>query len=241
MLMDFEERLSDSPFIERIWRTHSEHAGTFISLALSHWQMCVWQHEGQTTLTVRGPETKATPAIVPKEAEYIGIVFRLGTFMPQLPASQLMDGALDLPEATSHSFWFDHTVWQFPVYENAETFVNRLAHDGLLVREPVVEATLQKRLNELSRRSVQRRFSRATGMTHRAIYQIERARYATLLLKQGVSILDTVEEAGFADQPHMTRSFKRLIGQTPAQIFDKENSQQLSYLFKTDVMALNAI
>src|SRR5258708_927369 len=150
MLLNFEERQSDSSFIERIWRTQSERAGTFISLALSHWQMCVWRHEGKATLTVRGPETKATPTIVPKDAEYIGIVFRLGTFMPQLPASQLVNGALNLPEATSQSFWLDSAAWQFPDYEDVDTFVDRLVRDGLLVREPVVDAAFQGQLSELS-------------------------------------------------------------------------------------------
>ena len=233
MLLNFEERLSDSSFVERIWRTQSERAGTFISLALSHWQMCVWRHNGKTTLTVRGPETKATQAIVPKDAEYIGIVFRLGTFMPQLSARQFVDGALNLPEGTSQSFWLDSSVWQFPDYENADTFVDRLVRDGLLVREPIVTAALQGQLNELSLRSIQRRFLRATGVTHRAVYQIERARYATILLKQGVSILDTVDLAGYADQPHLTRSLKHLIGQTPAQILSKNSDEQMSFLFKT--------
>ena len=72
------------------------------------------------------------------------------------------------------------------------------------------------------------------------MYQIERARYATIPLKQGASILGTVQAAGYADQPHLTRSLKQLIGQTPAQIIDKNTSQQLSYLFKTDALAVNA-
>jgi AraC-like DNA-binding protein len=240
MLLCFEERLSDSPFVERIWHTQSEAAGTFNSLALSHWQMYVWRHNGKTTLTVRGPETRATLAIVPKDAEYFGIVFKLGTFMPQLPVSHLVDGALDLPDATGQSFWLASSAWQFPDYENADTFVDRLMRDGLLVREPVVDATLRGQLNTLSLRSVQRRFLRATGVTHRAVYQIERARYATLLLKRGVSILDTVQAAGFADQPHLTRALKHLIGQTPSQIIDQNTPRQLSYLFKTDAFAVNS-
>jgi hypothetical protein len=32
------------------------------------------------------------------------------------------------------------------------------------------------------------------------------------------SILDTVDLAGYADQPHLTGSLKRYMGQTPAQI-----------------------
>src|SRR5258707_11298144 len=114
MLLNFEERLSDSAFVERVWHTQSEQDGTFISLALSHWQMCMWRHQGKMTLTVRGPETKATEAPVPKDAEYLGIVFKLGTFMPNLPASQLVDGALDLPNATDQSFRLDSAAWEFP-------------------------------------------------------------------------------------------------------------------------------
>ncbi|WP_244422604.1 hypothetical protein [Ktedonobacter racemifer] len=48
--------------------------------------------------------------------------------------------------------------------------------------------------------------------------QIERARSATLLLQQGVSIPDTILEAGYYDQPHLTRSLTRFIGQTPAEL-----------------------
>jgi methylphosphotriester-DNA--protein-cysteine methyltransferase len=55
-------------------------------------------------------------------------------------------------------------------------------------------------------------------LTHSALQQIERARQAAALLEQGLSILDVVCEAGYFDQPHLTRSLKRFIGQTPAQI-----------------------
>ena len=122
-------------------------------------------------------------------------------------------------------FYLDSSVWQFPDYENADTFVERLVREGFLVRELVVNAALQGQLNELSLRSIQRRFVNSTGMTHHAVYQTERAHYATILLKQGVSILGTVQAAGYADQPHLTRSLKQLIGQTPAQIIDKLNTE----------------
>src|SRR5258708_11973162 len=191
MLLRFEERLSDSPFVERIWRTQSERAGSFISLALSHWQMCIWRYDVKTTLTVRGPETKATPSPVPENAEYIGIVFKLGTFMPHLPASNLVDGARNLPEATSKSFWLNSASWQFPDYENVDTFVDRLMRDGLLVLEPVVDATLQGHLTDLSLRSTQRRFLRASGLSLSPFYQIDLTPLPTLLLLQEDSYLHT--------------------------------------------------
>ncbi len=176
------------------------------------------RQNGRATLSVRGPETRATPAHCPENAEFVGITFKLGTFMPHMPTSNLLDGEAILPEIAKNAFWLNSSLWQFPDYENAETFVDRLIRTHLLVREPIVAAALQGQLKDLSLRSVQRRFLRATGLTQSAVRQIERAREAAALLEQGVSILDTVDQAGYADQPHLTRSLKWLIGQTPAQI-----------------------
>lgn len=124
--------------------------------------------------------------------------------MPHLPISNLVDGAVNLPEATSQSVWLNSSAWQFPEYANVETFVDKLVREGLLVHEPIVDAALRGQLQERSLRSVQRRFIQATGLTHSAIRQIERARQAATLLEQGVSIVDTVEQTGYADQSHLT-------------------------------------
>jgi len=97
---------------------------------------------------------------------------------------------------------------------------------------------LREQAVELSLRTVQRRLLRATGLTSGAIYQIKRARYATTLLRQGVSILDTIDLAGYFDQPHLTRSLKNLIGQTPAQIISASRREPLSFLYKTDALLM---
>jgi AraC-like DNA-binding protein len=233
MIFTFEDRPSDSPFVERIWRARSERAGSFISVAASHWEMVVTRHNGKTMLTVRGPETRATPLHCSADGEWLGIRFKLGAVMPHLPASNLVDGDVNLPDAGSRSFWLHRSAWQFPDYEHADTFVERLVRDGLLVRDPVVEAALHGQLKGLSLRTAQRHFLRTTGLTHRAVRQIERARYATTLLQQGLSIPDVVDAAGYFDQPHLTRSLKHYIGQTPGQILDRGSSQQLSFLYKT--------
>jgi hypothetical protein len=229
-----EERPSDSPFIERVWHNRSEHASTFTSMAEIHYGIVITHHEGKSTLTIRGPEIRATPAYVPAEAEFFGIQFKPGALMPNFPANMVMDRQdINLPEAGGQSFWLNGAAWQFPDYENAETFVDRLVRDGLLVYDPIVNAVLRGHPLEMSLRTVQRRFLAATGLTQGAVSQIERARYATALLKEGVSILDTVTQAGYADQPHLTRSLKRLIGQTPAQIIAASQREPLSFLFKT--------
>jgi AraC-like DNA-binding protein len=233
MIFRFDERPSDSPFVERIWRSHSERDGSFSSMAESRWEMVVTRRRGEAFLTVRGPETRATSLDCPADGDWLGIRFKLGTIMPHLPASGLVDGGLNLPEASSRSFWLHGGAWEFPTFENADTFVARLIREGLLIREPVVEAVIKGELNERSLRTAQRHILRATGLTHSAIRQIERARYATLLLRQGVSIVEVVHAAGYFDQPHLTRALRYYIGQTPAQLMDERRSGQLSYLYKT--------
>jgi methylphosphotriester-DNA--protein-cysteine methyltransferase len=135
-----------------------------------------------------------------------------------LPASNLLDAVITLPEAANKSFWLDGSAWQFPDYENAETFVERLVREGTVENDRVVEAVMGHQPLTLSPRSIQRRFLQVTGLTHSAIRQIACARRAMARLQQGASILDTVFELGYTDQPHMTKSLKHFIGQTPAQL-----------------------
>jgi hypothetical protein len=232
MIFDFGGRDSDSPLVENIWRTHSAGGGTFTSSAETHWEMVITRQQGETTLTVRGPETMARPAPVPEgEVEYFGIVFKPGAFLAHLPGKNLVDQGINLPVAGSRSVWLAGSAWEVPTFDNADTFVERLVRQGLLVRDPVVEDAVQGYLPDLSLRSVQRRFLHATGLTYSTYRQIERAQQAADMLRQGVSILDVTYHFGYADQPHMTRSFKRFLGTTPAQLFTPK--EQMSFLFKT--------
>jgi len=227
MKFNFEERASDSPFVEKIWRTQNERTGSFISTAESHWEIVVSRYQDKTAITVRGPETKATPAEVSEVgADYLGIVFKHGVFMPPFPLEKLLDrNDANLPEASSRSFWLHGSAWEFPNFENADDFVARLVRQELLVQEPVVEAVLQNRPLDLSVRSVQRRFLHATGLTRGTIEQIQRAHQAAALLQQSVSIADAVYWAGYTDQPHLTRSLKRFMGKTPAQILRADEAE----------------
>lgn len=180
--------------------------------------MVIAKCRGRVTISLHGPETGATCKDFPPEAEWFGIAFKLGTFVPHILPGSLIDKLIVLPDSSGRSFSLCHSTWQFPNYENADTFVDRLVRAGILMREPIANAAHQGRSQSLSLRTVQYRFLRATGLSQRTIRQIERARYAAALLKQGTSILDTVYEAGYSDQPHLTRSLKHFIGHTPAEI-----------------------
>jgi AraC-like DNA-binding protein len=139
--------------------------------------------------------------------------------MPHLPIKTLRDRKdMTLPEATNQSFWLLGMAWQLPTFENADTFVQRLVREDLLVRDPVVEAVLHEQQPDYSTRSIQRRFSYVTGLTLKTMQQIQRAQAAVTLLQQGTPILDTSYQLGYFDQSHLSNAHKRFYGQTPAQI-----------------------
>jgi AraC-like DNA-binding protein len=220
MTFILEERPSDSTLVETIWHARCAHPGSFISLAATSWEMVVTSYQGKTTLTVRGPETTATPLHYQwVGAEWLGIRFRLGAFMPLLLPRTLLDRRdIDLPVATRQTFWLHGATWELPTYENADTLVERLAREDLLARDPVVDAVLQGHRRVASTRTIQYHFLRATGLRYKTIQQIARARQAKALLEQGTSIADTILSTGYFDQAHLTNSLKRFVGQAPLAI-----------------------
>ncbi|OAI55928.1 hypothetical protein AYO49_05035 [Verrucomicrobiaceae bacterium SCGC AG-212-N21] len=233
MLITFADRPSESPFIERVWRSHSDQAGVFHSMASCHWVMVVSRVNGQVFFTVRGPETKATMADLPAQGEWFGVLFKLGTFMPLMKSSDLRDRQdLTLPNATGRSFWLNGSAWEFPNFDNMDTFVNRLVRAGLIKVDRTVEGAIRGELQDVSTRTEQRRVLQVTGLTRGAIYQIERARQAVRLLRQGTPIFDVIGETGYYDQAHLTRSLQRFIGQSPARI--AQGKEQLSLLYNTE-------
>jgi hypothetical protein len=138
--------------------------------------------------------------------------------MPHLPTREFLESETSLPKASSRSFWLKGSAWQFPDYDNADTFVQKLVQEEVLTYDPLVSSVLQGEPLEMSPRTVRHHFLRATGLPQGHIVQFERAQRAAELLRQGWSILDTVYESGYFDQPHLTRSLKQFIGYTPAQI-----------------------
>lgn len=229
----FEDRPSDSPLIERVWRSHSERAGTFQSVASSLCEMVVSRVAGRTWLTLRGPETRATVAECPADGEWFGVRFSAGTYLREFPASRLIDrNDVNLPDLSGRSFLLSGTAFEYPNLENAEVLVSRLVSAGLIGHDSAVGQALKGDPQALSRRSTQRHFLLATGITHQTHRQIGRARYAVRLLRSGASILDAVHLAGYFDQAHLTRSMRHRIGETPARIARGE--QQLSFLYNTN-------
>jgi len=233
MFIRFEDRQSDSPVIERVWRSHSERAGEFHSMATPNWVMVVTHLRGQTFLTVRGPESRASIAECPGDGQWIGIHFRLGTFMPLMSNQALRDrNDATLPCLSGRTFLLDGSAWEYPDFDNAEVFAERLVRKGLVAMDRHVEDVLRGREGEVSLRTQQRQILRATGITRITAQQISRVRRATWMLRSGIPALDVAHGLAYYDQAHLNRSLRRFVGLTPAQVARGEG--QLSLLYKPD-------
>src|SRR5512147_1395000 len=218
MIVDLSARPSDLPFVHAVYEARSVGGGSFMSNATTQWEMVITRQAGQVTLSLRGPETQASPAPIPEDAEFLGIIFKHGTFMPNLPGYKLVDEEIHLSATGKNTFQLFGETWQFPTFENMDTFIGRLMRKELVLHDQLVADVLRGKTFDLSLRSIQRRFLHVTGLTYKAIQQVERARQAVTLLQSGVPILDATHQAGYFDQAHLTNSLRRYYGQTPKEI-----------------------
>ncbi len=239
MGLQIESRPSDSPHIERVWRSRSSGVDQMTSVAVSQWDLVIWEQNGQVNVTVQGPESAASQAPVPEDATFFGIVFSLGTSMPHLPINQLVNSAAPIPDVTRRSFWLKGSAWHLPNYENAEMFVRRMAREDVLVCDPIVGEVLRGGATDVSERTIQRRFAAATGLRRGTIRQIQRARQAAVLIQEGVPTHHVIHLLGYFDQPHLARSLARYVGRTATQLSTRDPVEPLSLLYKTSSPVLS--
>ncbi|MEV0384704.1 hypothetical protein [Nonomuraea sp. NPDC050643] len=235
MALENEDRLSDSPYIERVYR--SEGVSTAVrmhSVANSNWELVVWEDHGRVHVAVRGPETGPTTVDHIPEGFSFGIIFAHGASMPHLPVPRLVDSAVMAPHVSPAALVLRKEEFELPTFGNAEDFVHRLVRAGILVRDPMVaDVVAGDDAPRLGARSVQRRVVAATGLTQGAIRQIERTREAAMLLGEGVAPMDVVHRLGYYDQPHLARSLARFMGRTATQLQRPDPDEPLSLLYKT--------
>lgn len=202
------------------------------SAAAAHLRLVIWEHRGRVHVAVRGPESKATPCPVPVDSSFLGISFAVGTTMPHLPTTRLVDDWVEIPDATHRSFNLAGSAWHLPNYQNVEGFVRRLVSTGTVVHDPLVSALARGGSTDLSARTVQRRFMAVTGLTRSTIRQIMRANHAAVLIQEGVAPLEVVDRLGYFDQPHLAHSLIRFVGKTTMQLRSPDPATPLSLVYK---------
>ena len=232
MTIEFDDRPSESPLIDRVWRCRSDAVDHMTSIATAHWTLVVWRDGRDWRVAVQGPETAAAAAPVPPETEFVGIRLALGTAIEQIPTEQLVDtGAEFAPASRGSMRILGHTL-PLLTFDDAEALVQRLLRSGVIVRDTFVSDVLRGWSPDVTTRTIRRHFVSATGLTPGSILQIERAREAATLIRTGAPIADVAHDLGYYDQPHLSRSLNRFIGHTAMELRNG-TSGQLSVLYKT--------
>lgn len=218
-------RAADSPFIERVTHVVYDGAAGDVTTPDGCWDIVFRRRRGAVEVLQTGLITRPIPLDYECGDEYVCVSFKPGVFMPTLPGVRMLDRAFIRPIAGQRTFWLDRDALEIPTFENAEGLVDRLARRGVVTRDDVVTRVIEGQRQPLSERSIQRHFRRILGITAKQLEQVLRARRAVDLLQSGRPILDVVEDLGFADQAHLTRSLKRMIGQTPGAIVRVTNAR----------------
>lgn len=220
----YEERTSPSPFVDVVWRTRDTTDGTYLASADARWDMIF-------TITAHGPRVllsgpSSEPSVVPYAAGNVnlGIRFAAGTYFTHVPVRAMCDRTVALWMPSPTTFLLAGTPWPFPGMddERVDTLVAAFVDGGYLAHDDLVESALDGDAGSRSRRTVERHFTHATGMSPRHVRQIERAREAVARLQHGDPIADVAHALGYADQSHLTRDLKRLTGYTPGQSQHRE-------------------
>jgi hypothetical protein len=206
--------------LARIWAATCDSPTTFSSIASATPGFGFARIGGTTIVHLRGPVTAAAPLSCPADTEFFGADFRLGTYLPMFPRTGLANHRdVLLPTLPDGRIVLDGREWEMPTPYNVDVFVGRLARAGLLVVDPSVEELRHAgAIRGMPERTAQSRFVRAVGVSRRTLRVIERARDAARQLRSGASITDVIDDVGYHDQPHLTRTLRRLIGHTPAEL-----------------------
>lgn len=153
------------------------------------------------------------------------------------PVEHLFNGTMPLEQQARRSqlslleeqlFESSHHVQRVEVVERflLEQLRNR-APDALVAaavhRIRIIRGSLRidrlARHLSLSQSALERRFRREVGASPKKFAALVRLRHVVRLRRAGVSLTDIAHFAGYADQPHFIKDFKRFTGQAPASFF----------------------
>ncbi|WP_422740351.1 AraC family transcriptional regulator [Micromonospora sp. WMMD729] len=232
MALRFEHRATDADagIVDRVWRTSSDAEKTMTSVARTCCHLIVTRTPGQLLVTLRGPETRATTAPVPPDAEFLGIRLTLGAVLRPHPATSIVDSDVSFPVTRSGRVIIGGADWETPTYENVEQFVRRLRDAGLVVPSRLAGPEPDR---HLSTRTRERHHRAVTGLTQTAVTQIDRANAAATMLRDGLDWRAVVDTLGYFDQAHLAHALRRFVGHT-ARGLGTGDDPTMSFLYKTD-------
>lgn len=218
--MHMTDRRDDivSPFVRSIVRTVFAGSGTVLMQPDGMWDIVFLRSRSGLQVLRTGLTTRPVEFGYADGDELLAVGFTASSYMPAMPGDQMRNKGVLLERIGSDRFRVGSDIFEVPRLDNAEDFVARLIKRDTIERNLLVESIVSGQPNAATERTMQRHFLRTTGLTMKAFDQIARAREAAELLRAGEQAATVAYALGYADQPHLIRSLRSIMGQTPRQI-----------------------
>ena len=214
----YEYRASSSPLVSIVWSSVAEQSGTYVDAANEFWGLAFGTgHHSAFEAVLIGPSLTTRELDVQAGDHNWGVEFLAHVFLRRVPKLDVLGEMRPLP---TDGRFFELGGVRFPVpsYDRMEVLVEAMVGQGVLTGSPELARALTGEDAGYSERQLQRRFSAEVGLGRKQVAQLQRARRAYALLQTGRSLAEAASEVGYADQAHMTRSFRLIAGRTPAAI-----------------------
>ncbi|WP_108461918.1 helix-turn-helix domain-containing protein [Devosia naphthalenivorans] len=207
-----------SPVVASVTRTIFTEDGSVQFRPDGCWDFAILKSACGTLVLRTGLTTKAVTHQAAAGDEILSIAFKASSYMPLMPGEEMRDQGVVLPGLGGDRFWLGTDVLEIPSFDNVDGFVAKLLRNSIVGDNRLVASIVSGHPMAMSERTLQRHFLKTTGVTYKTFTQIERAQKAMTLLQQGRPAADVAFALGYADQPHMIRSLKAIMGQTPGQV-----------------------
>lgn len=212
-------RDSSHPLIDTVWATKNLEDGVYVATPDGSWDLIVLvQPDGSKSMMLTGQATKPMNVPYKKGTNSVVISFAPGAYTPAYPSKKLVDSFEMLPSKDADHFALADHIFAYPTFEAAEELVEQMIAVGILLADPIVYGASRGVPKASSSRSEQRHFVENTGLRPKDFAQIERAQEAVRQLKKGKKPRDVAADAGFADQPHLAKSLKKIMGARPSDV-----------------------
>ncbi len=221
MSFTYEDKLIDSPYIDKIWHTFTTSDGVYVAGLDGNWDIIITRSPDATVVTVNGIGKGAARVPYKANVDSVGIALKPGVFLHNLNGEDIVDRQIVVTKDSTDFVDLDGQLFAIPTFADAEQFVADLVAAGIILTSKVVSSFDNGIIKGTSERSLRRHIAKTTGLSPYFFHQIRRAQHAVQLLQQGHSIAQAATDAGYTDQAHMTKSLKLLIGHTPAEIIKR--------------------
>ena len=221
MTQQQRRRHSTSPYIDRVTQSFATSDGSYLVTPDGSWDLIMSEEpDGSRIVFITGQATQSARLPYKAGQRSVVISFTAGSYFSPFRGAPFKDDYIMLTMPDPNHFEIAGYVFPLPTYESAEEIIDLMVSSGLLSSDEVVDGVMRGKHKAASQRSVERHFKSITGLSPKKIANIRRAQQAVRILKSGASPSHAAAEAGYYDQPHLTKELKRLMGSHPSDVND---------------------